>query len=49
MVIVAIAVAATVVVRRYWLVASDAASEHGSVSHQWLAEHRSSQAQDSRR
>jgi hypothetical protein len=48
-VIVAIAVAAGVVVRTYWFRAGNGASDYGSVSHQWLAEHRSSQVQDSRR
>jgi hypothetical protein len=46
-VIVAIAVAIGVVVRTYWSGAG--ASDLGSVSHEWLAEHRNSQVQDSRR
>jgi hypothetical protein len=48
-VILAIAIAAGVVASTYWFGGGDGASEHGSVSHQWLAEHRSSQAQDPRR
>jgi len=48
-VIVGIAIAAGVAVRTFWFGDGDSLSDHGSVSHQWLAEHRSSQAQDPRR
>jgi hypothetical protein len=46
---VAIIVAAGVVVKTYWSGAGVGPSDLGSVSHEWLAEHRNSQVQDSRR